>query len=192
MAKKKHRQPLITPITPDNNQVNTTGTTASAQTPHTQVSNSVACIIPSFLYLAPVSSTSAKSTPALSEALGITHVLSIGKSPLSHSEGITYLRLSLLDSEDADIIPVIEKACEFIDTVEKEPSGKVLVHCSAAISRSPAVVVGYLINRRGMRMQEALGVVKGARRVVAPNKGFLGQLEGMESHLFGEGAMEEG
>ncbi|KAK3986109.1 phosphatases II [Cladorrhinum sp. PSN332] len=159
MAKKKHK----TPIAPS------------------QLPTSLACIIPSFLYLAPVSSTSAKSTAAL-KSLGITHILSVGKSPASQAEDVTYLRLSLLDSEEADAVPVIERACEFIDAAEKE-QGKVLVHCSAAISRSPAVLIGYLMKKEGIRIQDALRAVREARGAVAPNKGFLRQLEMMEEEL---------
>ncbi|KAK4225942.1 hypothetical protein QBC38DRAFT_529985 [Podospora fimiseda] len=154
-----------------------------------QLPSSLACIIPSFLYLAPVSSTSSKPALAL-KSLGITHILSIGKSPLYLDEEITYLRLSLLDSEDGDIIPVIDKSCDFIDMVEKE-NGKVLVHCSAAISRSPAVVIGYMVKRRGMKLGEALGLVKGARGVVSPNKGFLRRLEMLDGEMGGEGKKGE-
>lgn len=151
------------------------------QTPNPGTKSPAACILPSLLYLAPASTTS--NTPFLQHH-GITHVLSIGKSPASHLPGITYLRLPLTDTPSSPIKATIDKACEFIDAAAVS-NGRVLLHCSAAISRSPAVVAGYLIKRRGMTLRESLELLVGVRAVVAPNRGFLRQLGEMEREVFG-------
>ncbi|KAF2191974.1 phosphatases II [Zopfia rhizophila CBS 207.26] len=143
---------------------------------------SAACIISGLLYLGPVSVTSNKE---YLETEGITHILSIGKSPPQKFDSISYHRLGLLDDEGADIKPVIEKACEIVDDAMKR-NERVLVHCSAAISRSPTVVTGYLIGRRGMMLRESLKVLVEGREVVQPNPGFLRQLAEMEREVFGE------
>ncbi|KAK0702468.1 protein-tyrosine phosphatase-like protein [Apiosordaria backusii] len=145
--------------------------------PTTNLPSTVSPILP-YLYLSPASATSPKSTPSLLQN-GITTVFSIGKSPLFLHPEITYHRLPLLDSENVSIIPTVEKACEIIDNVEKQGK-KVLVHCSAGISRSPAVIAGYLIRRKGMTLEGAMDVIKGGRGVVRPNKGFMEELEEME------------
>ncbi|KAK4442403.1 phosphatase II [Podospora aff. communis PSN243] len=138
------------------------------------------CILPDLLYLGPVSAT---SNDAFLKRQGITHVLSIGKSPASHFEGITYERLSLTDEEDSSISVVVDKACDVIEAVATV-KGKVLVHCSAAISRSPTIVAAYLMKRQGMTLRDSLTRLVDARGVVSPNPGFLRQLAEMEKEIF--------
>ncbi|KAK0644139.1 protein-tyrosine phosphatase-like protein [Cercophora newfieldiana] len=138
------------------------------------------CIVPDLLYLGPVSAT---SNSAFIERQGINHVLSVGKSPASRIEGITYHRLGLTDEEGSSIAEPVDKACEIIDAVAAA-KGKVLVHCSAAISRSPSIVAAYLMKRRGLTLRESLTVLVGARAVVSPNPGFLRQLSELEKEIF--------
>jgi atypical dual specificity phosphatase len=141
---------------------------------------SVSCILPDLLYLGPVSAT---SNDAFLKRQDITHVLSIGKSPASHFEGITYERLSLTDEEDSSISAAVDKACDVIDAVAVA-KGNVLVHCSAAISRSPTIVAAYLMKRQGMTLRDSLMRLVDARGVVSPNPGFLRQLAEMEKEIF--------
>jgi len=139
-----------------------------------------ACILADLLYLGPVSAT---SNTAFLEGQVITHILSIGRSPASRIEGITYQRLNLTDEEDSPIAGIVEKACEFIDAAAAA-KGRVLVHCSAAISRSPTIIAGYLMKRRGISLRESLTILVNARAVASPNLGFLRQLSDMEKELF--------
>ncbi|KAK0669829.1 protein-tyrosine phosphatase-like protein [Cercophora samala] len=142
----------------------------------------------SHLYLSPASATSPKSTPSLLSH-GITTIISVGKSPLFQHPDITYHRLPLLDSENVPLGPTIEKTCAIIDDVEAKGE-KVLVHCSAGISRSPAVVAGYLISRKGMGLDDAMGVIKEGRGVVKPSKGFLEELGTLQTDTTDEGGDE--
>lgn len=77
---------------------------------------------------------------------------------------------------------------------EKGPKNdkRVLFHCSAAISRSPAIVAGYLMKRRGMTLRETLGVLVAARDAISPNIGFMRQLCEMEREVFGLGDGDQG
>ena len=54
----------------------------------------------------------------------------------------------------------------------KEGMGKILVHCSAGISRSPMAVTAYLMKRRGMTLKAALGQIVRVWPQVSPNGGF--------------------
>ncbi|KAF2467951.1 phosphatases II [Lindgomyces ingoldianus] len=156
------------------NKSGSTGPSVSKKQP-------AACVLPN-LYLGPVS---AASNVSFLTNNGITHVLSIGKSPsaVNHLESINYQRLGLIDEEDCDIRPVVERACQFIDSMSSS-NEKVLVHCSAAISRSPTIVAAYLMKSCGMTLMESLKILVNARDAIAPNPGFLRQLVEMEREIF--------
>ncbi|KAJ3504507.1 hypothetical protein NLJ89_g7898 [Agrocybe chaxingu] len=156
------------------------GQVAAAQ----QSSNAVSVIIPSALYLGPCSSA---SSVAFLTANSINHVLSIGITPSPKVDDVTYHRLGLNDSASSSITSTIDAATKIIDDALKSKggTGRILVHCSAGVSRSPTVVVGYLMKQRGMTLREALGLVLRARPQVSPNPGFLQQLKDLEVELRG-------
>jgi len=64
---------------------------------------------------------------------------------------------------------------EFIESAE-QLGGKVLVQCFGGVSRSPAVVVAWLIKKNGMQVDEAIEFIKKRRPGININKGFLEQL----------------
>ena len=55
---------------------------------------------------------------------------------------------------------------------------KILVRCSAGISRSPMVVAAYLMKRKGMTLKAALGQIICARPQVSPDAGSCAAVEG--------------
>lgn len=63
-----------------------------------------------------------------------------------------------------------------------ENHNRVLVHCSAGISRSPSVVMAWLITRRGKSFEEAFEMVKRCRPYIMPNEGFERQLILLAKH----------
>lgn len=65
-----------------------------------------------------------------------------------------------------------------------QKKGVVLVHCKAGISRSPSVVVGYLLHKDPTQtVAEALAKVQLARPIASPNEGFVAQLEEYRTEL---------
>ena len=65
------------------------------------------------------------------------------------------------------------------------PTGRVLVHCREGYSRSPAIVIAYLLLRERdplPSLEEALRLVR-EHRNVCPNPGFLGQLVRLDRRL---------
>ncbi|KAF7301020.1 Dual specificity protein phosphatase 19 [Mycena indigotica] len=138
-----------------------------------------------YLYLGPRTAASA----AFCTAQGITHVLSIGSSPIATLPSITYERLSLVDDPSSSISEVSAKANTIILAVAKA-GGKVLVHCSAAVSRSPTVVAAFLMQHREMSLRQALATLILARPAICPNTGFLTQLKEMEVGLRGVSTIE--
>lgn len=56
----------------------------------------------------------------------------------------------------------------------------VLCNSLAGISRSPAIVTAYLMQKHSMALQEALDAVKSKRPIISPNRGFIVQLQEFE------------
>lgn len=117
----------------------------------------------------------------------ITHVLSIGHAPSQQIEGVIYHWLSLDDSIASLIGPTIRAAIEIIKCAltSNEGQGRIFVHCAAGVSRSPTIVVAYLMVAHAMPLKQALGLVIRARPQVLPNIGFIAQLKKLELDLFG-------
>jgi protein-tyrosine phosphatase len=118
---------------------------------------------------------------------GITHIINVTKNiPFYHENSesikIEYLRVSVNDSCDQDIKKYFDEANNFIDKV-KQQNGKVLVHCQAGISRSPTIVIAYLMNSKNLSLEECYDDVKKIRPIVEPNFLFYSQLHIYESCL---------
>ncbi|KAI5986800.1 protein-tyrosine phosphatase-like protein [Pisolithus albus] len=111
------------------------------------------------LYLGPLFAPSSKLFLSRNS---ITHVLRIGASPFTQVDGV-----------------VMDAACNLINKAisSMKGSGKILIHCSAGISRSPMVVAASLMKRDGMSLKEA-------RPRVSPNAGLLQQLKNMKIELY--------
>lgn len=91
------------------------------------------------------------------------------------------------DDEDADLLSILAACHAFIDSskpdgegwtgsAEKQP-GKVLVYCSAGVSRSQAVVASYLMRDEGATLNAVLAELP---EHASPNDNFLAQLSILE------------
>jgi predicted protein tyrosine phosphatase len=118
--------------------------------------------------------------------LEVSHILSITVDSYNHfPDQFTYKQLHLLDSAEADILGILEPAFAFIE--EAKIQGKAcFVHCSFGMSRSPSVVMAYLMKSEKVSLAEALQKVKSLRPVTAPNHGFIEKLLSYENTLFGK------
>ncbi|XP_078620911.1 uncharacterized protein LOC144887522 isoform X2 [Branchiostoma floridae x Branchiostoma japonicum] len=123
---------------------------------------------------------------------GITHVLNAAHSSDKYKRvlypymqmGVTYCGIPAMDNEQFDLSRYFKEGADFIDTAVK--AGKVLVHCAVGFSRSPTLVVAYLMLYHRMSAQEALRTIR-AKRMIGPNRGFLRQLADFNNKLLAEG-----
>jgi dual specificity phosphatase 12 len=81
------------------------------------------------------------------------------------------------DSLTQDLLIHMGHICEFIDhMLHSEPPGAVLVHCELGVSRSPTIVIAYLMWKRGLKFEDALAMVK-EKRKIKPSANFIKQLQ---------------
>lgn len=73
------------------------------------------------------------------------------------------LHISIPDSTTVNIRQYFDKCNEFID---RPSEGSCLIHCEMGLSRSPTIVLAYLLAKRGMRLREAYDYVLSKRRIL--------------------------
>ncbi|CAF5223781.1 unnamed protein product, partial [Rotaria magnacalcarata] len=72
---------------------------------------------------------------------------------------------------------------DFIDNALRLKTNKVLVHCSAGISRSPTLVLAYMMKKNRWTLEEAFDKMRKLRKIVDPNVSFIIQLREWEKHI---------
>ena len=109
--------------------------------------------------------------------LGIKYILNCAAEiqKIDIADGVKYCHIKLTDSSDIDITQFFDQAFSFIESARKRKE-KILIHCKLGISRSPAIVIGYLIKYMGYSTESALSFLRIKRAQVNPNRGFISQL----------------
>jgi protein-tyrosine phosphatase len=118
----------------------------------------------------------------LLQSMGITHVLNTAKEVKEIPEPVERLQLiyktvPISDSiEAADVLSHhFDEAFLFMDEA-LHSGGRALVHCRRGISRSPAVVIAYLMEKHKRSFDHCFDVVK-SKRNIALNLGFQSLLQ---------------
>ncbi len=111
--------------------------------------------------------------------LGITHILSIGRSPHGSVKNGPFEKMeisNLADIEQSNISQHFTQVSEFVENAI-ENNGKVYVHCEMGCSRAATIMIA-LLRYLGYSnsLQSAFNQVKLKRPWIAPNSGFLQQL----------------
>lgn len=99
---------------------------------------------------------------------GITHSVNLSSYESLLPEKITSIRIDILDLEDEPIDKYFDIVNEFITNTFKE-NGKVLVYCSYGISRSPTLILAFLIKKLGFTYDTAILYIPEAE----PNDEFI-------------------
>jgi protein tyrosine phosphatase len=106
------------------------------------------------------------------KANNVTAILNCSSELLNHFENdFSYLNIKVEDDDRVKIHKYFEICHDFINKHEK-----VLIHCQAGVSRSPTIVISYLMKHKNYSMKNAFDLVKNQRSVVFPNVGFVHQL----------------
>ncbi|KAG8232737.1 hypothetical protein J437_LFUL013098 [Ladona fulva] len=136
-----------------------------------------------------IGNSGAARNKAYLRRLEVSHILNCaeGRGQVETNEdfykdvGMRYLGLALKDDSSADLGCHLTSSSEFIDHALLS-GGRVMVNCVMGMSRSCAIVLGFLMLRRGLGAREAVVTVR-RRRNVRPNGGFLRQLAQLDNRL---------
>ena len=88
---------------------------------------------------------------------------------------IKELHLKLVDEPEFDITKHFKQTNDFINKV-RTAGGNLLVHCKVGLSRSPTVIIAYLIKYYEFTADSAINFIKRKRPQIIPNQGFIKQL----------------
>ena len=114
---------------------------------------------------------------------GIKKILTImdgDPSKFSYKEhGFNQKIIDIMDFSYENIIQYFGECLNFLEGEEK-----VFVHCAAGMSRSPTIVIAYIMWKNKMTFDRAYIFVKLKRPEISPNYGFQKQLKIFEKLLF--------
>jgi len=113
--------------------------------------------------------------------LGVQAVVNVAAGSVDnfYPDVFYYHSISVDDGDKVDIYRFLDDAADFI--ANHVEHGACFVHCAGGYSRSPTVVIAYLIKHCGLSLGEAHQITKGGRPQVKPNNGFMEQLVKFES-----------
>lgn len=97
-------------------------------------------------------------------------------------KGVQYLTLCMKDSNTEELLMYFPMCFDFMDTCLRDGLN-VLVHCEKGVSRSPSIVIGYLMAQTGLEYETIFHQVKNERSIVGPNIAFMCQLFSWNSFL---------
>ena len=140
-------------------------------------------IIPGFLYHGNYDTASRSD---IIKALGMTHLLN---TVLTSSE--LYKNTFCYHTVSTNP-PKLPECIEFLERVEKEDNGKVMVYCMSGQSRSPTIIIAFLMKSRGWRLLESYKWVKEKRSMVNLNAEDKKKLIEYEISLFGQCSVPDG
>ena len=112
--------------------------------------------------------------------LGIKKVLTVMSAFGNHYSPHEFIHKSIDVDDDfrTNIICHFKECISFI-----EGKDKIFVHCAAGMSRSPTIVIAYIMWKKKLRLNEAIKFVKEKRSVISPNDNFMNQLKIFEELL---------
>lgn len=110
---------------------------------------------------------------------GITHVINAAYGvPCLFPDAFEYLPIPALDRKDYDISSNLSACINFYEKATSgEHPGKVLVHCTAGVSRSGAIAIAIVMYSKHISYDDALLFVKTKSPCIQPNPGFAVQLK---------------
>lgn len=116
---------------------------------------------------------------------GVVAVCAVGARQIFNDD-LVYFHVSIEDDGSQSMLPHFHSATDFIHS--HRARGAVLVHCKGGISRSPTMVIAYLMKYEHLSLLTAMEVCQKARPAARPRSTFLQDLEHFSEYLQNEAA----
>ncbi|KAK5885553.1 hypothetical protein CesoFtcFv8_019252 [Champsocephalus esox] len=122
--------------------------------------------------------------------LSLKGVTLVVNATLSHAgpalQGVEFVRVPVPDLPCARLGDHFDRVA---DRIHSNRAGSTLVHCVAGKSRSPALVMAYLMRYRAVTLRQAHRWVQDKRPCIRLNAGFWEQLLQYERRLYGKNSV---
>lgn len=109
---------------------------------------------------------------------GITHICSCIGGEILFPDNFEYLILDFGDRPTVDLLAVVSISKDFLASGSTN-GNQVFIYCGSGISRSPSLLLAFLILHREFSFQSAFELMKESRSLIRPNPGFLTQLKNL-------------
>ncbi len=142
----------------------------------------------SFLYLGDY--LDARNSDKL-KRLGISRILNVSDSARYGDDSeLQVYHIPISDFGDTHLPAVFERCFEFISRAKTE-GRSLLVHCRHGQNRSPAVVIGYLVQLESFSLKDAYGLVAQARPRIGVHEIYFEQLRELERRKNGDNTLTQ-
>lgn len=115
----------------------------------------------------------------------IAAIVSVGGGPC-RQENVKFLHIGAKDGDS--LLDEFEETVDMIHDMLREGNA-VFVHCMGGISRSPSMVIAYLVKHRDLNLREALELMRLVRPRISPNGELGNDLVQWEKRVRGETTM---
>ncbi|KAB7504220.1 Dual specificity protein phosphatase 14 [Armadillidium nasatum] len=128
--------------------------------------------------------------PSRLKECGVTTVINVTTElPQIYIDGIQVLTIRINDSQSENIKHIFHEISDKLLKLKLKRE-TVLVHCVAGVSRSPTIILSYLVKHEGFSLQEAFFRLKKIRPIVRPNTNFFRQLIEFEKEVRGTSSVK--
>lgn len=119
--------------------------------------------------------------PDILNSLRITDILSVGVTVPMY-KGFKYKFIEAYDLPSFDMKNIFNECFFYIENI-RLLNRRVFVHCNAGISRSPTIIIAYVMKHLNISFEDSFKLVKETRITANPNAGFISQLKDYEDYL---------
>lgn len=113
--------------------------------------------------------------------LQITDILSVGVTVPTYKH-LKYKFIEAYDLPSFNMKNIFNECFIYIENI-RLMNRRVFVHCNAGISRSPTIIIAYIMRYFKIGFEDAFKIVKEKRTTINPNAGFISQLKDYENYL---------
>lgn len=114
-------------------------------------------------------------------SLQITDILSVGVA-IPTNLNFMYTFIEAYDLPTFNMTNIFDDCFIYIENI-RLLNRRVYIHCNAGISRSPSIIIAYVMKYLKLDFKSAYKFVKNTRLTIKPNTGFISQLIDYESKL---------